>query len=141
MKEIQIEINKDASDIGLAELIASLIRENCAQNESKRRIFSRLRGDVLIIAKDAEVSIHLSFESGKLTISNGNGKNAGFIIEANSDNIINLSNIRLLMGYPFLINREGLGIIRNILNRDIEIRGISANILFGLNLLRIISVN
>ncbi|MCX7958392.1 MAG: hypothetical protein N3B13_05030 [Deltaproteobacteria bacterium] len=141
MKEIQIEINKDAADIGLADLIASLIRDNCSNSLLKKRIFANLKGDVLITAKDADVSILLSFDKGRMSISDGKGKNSGLAIKADSENIIGLSNIRLLLGYPFLLNREGVETIIRLITGDIEIKGIGKNIIFGINLLRIISVN
>lgn len=141
MEDINIEIHKDALEIGFANLIASLLRENLQNNEEKRRVFEKLKGEVLIIAKDADVSILLSFQRGKLTIYNGDSKQANFVIKSNSEKIIGLSNIKLFGGFPFLLNKIGIDIIKDILIKDIEIKGFMKNLLFGINLLKIISVN
>ncbi len=141
MKDIEIEINQDANEIGLAELISSLIRDNCNQSKDKREIFYSLKGDVLVYAKDADVSILLSFNKGKLTIYNGIGRNTEFSINATSENIIDLSNLRLLSGFPLLLDKTGYKIIKGFFTGEIKINGVMKNILFGINLLRIISVN
>ncbi|MGB9599153.1 MAG: hypothetical protein ACP5QK_10220 [Myxococcota bacterium] len=141
MRDIEIEINRDAEDIGLAELISSLIRENITASQNKRRIFSKLKGDVTIVATDAEVSILLSFDRGRVSIYNGQSHKSDFIIRANSEDIIGLSNIKLLFGYPFLINKGGINILKKLLTKKIELKGVIKNIIFGINLLRIISVN
>ncbi|MCX7945281.1 MAG: hypothetical protein N2746_12305 [Deltaproteobacteria bacterium] len=139
-QDIQIDIHNDAKDIGLSELIASLIKDNCNQNTKKYKIFSNLKGDVQIIAKDADISIILSFNKGKLTIYNGYGKSLDFAIKADSDKIIGLSRIKLFWSYPLLFNKEGIGIIKDMIAKDIEIKGILKRIIFGINLLRIISI-
>ncbi len=141
MEAIDITINNDAKEIGLAELITSLIRDNCLQNEKKAKIFKNLSGEVKISATDAEVFIILTFDRGKLIVRNGENIPIPFEIIAGSEDIINISNIKLFMTYPLLTNREGFKIIREIIKGRIVIRGIITNIIFGLNLLRIISVN
>lgn len=141
MEEININIKDDAKEIGLAELIASLIRENCLHNRKKARIFSRLLGMVKITATDADVSIILEFNKGNLTIKDGTNIPVPFEVIASSENIINLSNIRLFLSYPILISREGIETIKAALNGKIAIKRILTNIPFGINLLRIISIN
>lgn len=141
MSDIKIDINEDARDIGLAELISSLINDNISANQMKKEIFKKLKGEVKIIATDADVSILLSFDEGSLTIYNGQNYECKFIIKASSEDIIGLSNIKLLLSYPFLINREGLKILKDILTKNIEIKGMFKNLIFGINLLRIISIN
>lgn len=141
MKEININIKDDAKEVGLAELMASLIRENCLQNRKKARIFSRLSGMVKITARDADVSIILEFNDGNLTIKDGANIHVPFEIIASSENIINLSNIKLFLSYPIFISREGIETIKAFVNGEIIIKRILTNIPFGINLLRIISIN
>jgi len=141
MKDIEIVIDDEVKDVGLADLMCSLIKDNCAQNDTKRNIFLSLNGEVLITATDAEVTILLSFKNGKLHINNGSNQSPNLRIRATSDRIIGLSNIGLFMGYPNLLNRSGFEILRALFKREIVIEGIMNNLIFGINLLRLISVN
>jgi len=138
--EIEIVIDDNAKEIGLAELIGNLIKDNCIQNEKKRQIFTSLKGEVLITAKDAEVSILLSFMKGRLLIKKGESR-TGFHIKGSSDSIISLSNTRLFLGFPSLLNRNGFELLKSLLKKDIEIEGLKGNISFGIKLLRIISID
>lgn len=142
MNDIEIEIQKEVSEIGLSEIIASLIKENCAQSKSKRDIFLKLEGDVRIVARDAEVSVLLSFKKGRLIIEPVNDeKSADLTIIANSEDIVSLSNIKLIGGYPLLINKEGLKLLKKIFTKGIILKGAINNLGFTLNLLRLFSIN
>src|SRR5438552_18981722 len=79
-----------AQDNGLACMLAELVKENLSKPE-KRADFDQLGIAIGIVAPDAEVSLTLDFDRGKLTIYDGVRPGAGLVVTTDSERITKLS--------------------------------------------------
>ena len=98
----QIELAPGAEENGLASMLAGLVRQNLEAKPHKEGDFNALTGVVSIVADDAEVSLTLRFEGGKLTIHDGIVGIPDVTIRGSSDIILALSNLPLTtpLGLP-----------------------------------------
>ena len=99
-EEPVILLDEGARDVGLADMIFNLIRQNLEQKPYKRRSFQALKSNVVIVASDIEITITLAFQSGKLTIYNGIVGEADLKIVTDHDVILELSLINICLGLP-----------------------------------------
>ena len=114
--------------VGFGVMLSDLIKQNLENNPRKLLPFSlltRLKSKVVIEAPDAEVIITLSFGDGKLMVRNGADPKAKVRIIANSDVILELSQVRVVAGLPWIWDEVGKAMIKRMLNREVKIRGIA----------------
>ena len=73
MKEQEpvIVLDEGARDGGLAEMLFNLLRQNLEQKPQKLSSFRALHSNVVIVARDIDITVTLAFKGGKLTIYNG----------------------------------------------------------------------
>jgi hypothetical protein len=141
LAEPEITVDRGAQENGLANMVAELLRANVESSRRKRAVFSRLKGSVGISATDAEVDVTLVFDRGRCLIHDGilGGTIVG--VSADSDSIIQLSNVRLVGGQPFFFDRTGRAVLRKILRRTIRIRGLLRHPVTLTRLTIVLSVN
>ena len=95
MAEPDITVDKDAEENGLGNMVAELLRANVATSSYKGRVFSRMKGSVGLDATDAEVKVTLVFDRGRCVVHDGLLEGTAVTVSADSDSIIELSNVRL----------------------------------------------
>jgi hypothetical protein len=107
--EADVRLAPDATENGLASMLADLVRQNLEAKPQKKRDFAALVGSVAIVADDADVSLTLRFErGGKLTIHDGIVGVPDVTIRGASEVIMALSNLPLAtrLGLPIPSPRD-----------------------------------
>ena len=140
-EEPVILLDEGAKDVGLADMVFNLIRQNLEQKPHKLSNFQALKSNVVIVASDLEITITLAFQSGKLTIYNGIDGEADLKIVTNHDVILELGLINICLGLPNYFDKTGRDILKNLLLGKLRIEGMFKHPLQLTHLTKIFSVN
>ena len=124
MAEPEITVDKSAEENGLANMVAELLRANIESSAHKKAVFTRMKGPVGLAATDAEVSVTLVFERGSCVVHDGILEGTTVTVSADSDSILELSNVRLVGGLPYYFDRAGRAVVSKAVRRVIHIRGL-----------------
>jgi hypothetical protein len=122
--EPEITVDKSAEENGLGNMVADLLRANVESSAYKRRVFSRMKGAVGLLATDAEVQVTLAFDRGRCVIHEGLLAGTTVTVSTDSDSIIELSNVRIVGGLPWLFDKAGRAVVGKALGGVIRIRGL-----------------
>jgi hypothetical protein len=141
MKKPVIVLDDEARDVGLTEMMFNLIRQNLEQKPQKLSSFQALHSNVVIVARDIDITVTLAFKGGQLTIYNGVVGKADLKIIADHDAILALSLINIFMGLPNYFDRTGRDILKKLLLRNLKIEGMLKHPLQLIHLIKIFSVN
>ena len=141
MKEPVIILDDGAKDVGLAEMLFNLLRQNLEQNPQKLSSFLALNSNVVMVARDIDITITLSFRRGELKIHDGVVGDADLKIIANHDAILELSLINICMGLPNYFDKTGRNVLKKVLLGDLKIEGLLRHPLQLTHLTKIFSVN
>ncbi len=106
-------------------MLGGLIEANVSARPEKRDDFDRLRGRVGIDAVDAGESVTLDFEGGHLTLHNGLLPGRQITITAESETVLQLSNLRIgPLGMPVYVDETGRSVVGKLLSRKLRIAGL-----------------
>jgi len=141
MEKPVMVLDEGARDVGLAEMIFNLIRQNLEQKPQRLPSFRVLNSNVVIVARDINITVTLAFKEGELTIYNGIVGKAHLKIIADHDAILDLSLINIFKGFPNYFNRAGRTILKKLLLGDLKIEGMLNHPLQLIHLTKIFSVN
>ena len=141
MKRPVIVLDEGAKDVGLAEMLFNLLSQNLEQNPQKLWSFEALKSNVVIVARDIDITITLAFKGGELTIYDGIVGKADLKIVADHDAILALSLIHIFMGLPNYLDKTGRDILKRLLRRSIQIEGLLKHPVQLTHLTKIFSVN
>ena len=141
MEQPRIILDEEAKDVGLAEIVFNLIRQNLEQRPHKRSSFNALHSNVVIVARDIDITITLVFSGGELKIYNGIAGKADLKIVADHDAILTLSLINIFMGLPNYFDATGRDILKKLLHGNLKIEGLLKHPLQLVHLTKIFSVN
>jgi len=141
MKQPVITLDDGAKDVGLAEMLFNLLRQNLEQNPQKMSSFERLNSNVVIVARDIDITITLAFRKGELTIYNGIVGKTDLMITADHDAILDLSLINIFMGLPNYFDKVGRSILKKLLLGNLKIEGLLKHPLQLTHLTKLFSVN
>ncbi len=83
-----------------------------------------MKGSVGLIATDAEVKLTLVFDRGRCVVHDGILEGTGVTVTADSDSILELSNVRLVGGLPYYFDEPGRAVVSKVFGRAIRIRGL-----------------
>jgi len=136
-----IILDDGAKDVGLAEMLFNLLRQNLEQNPQKMSSFERLNSNVVIVARDIDITITLAFRKGELTIYNGIVGKTDLMITADHDAILDLSLINIFMGLPNYFDKVGRSILKKLLLGNLKIEGLLKHPLQLTHLTKLFSVN
>lgn len=145
-----IKLAPDARDNGFATMLASLVRENIDAKPQKNRDFAGLRGNVAIVADDADVALTLCFEGqGKLTIHDGIVGVPHVTIRGPSEVIMALSSMPLVTRFGLPIpdprDREAMKTVRAIAaairSGRLHVYGMALHPLLVMKLTRVMSIH
>jgi hypothetical protein len=136
-----IRLAVGAEDIGLASMLADLIRQNLEQNPRKLADFQRLAVSVFIDVIDAEVSITLAFAEGALVVHAGSHGEPGISIATSADLLLALCMLRVVKGIPRPFHRDSRALIGNMIRGAVKISGIARNPVQMVRFARLMSVN
>src|SRR4030043_1917659 len=141
MIEPVIILDDGAKDVGLAEMLFNLLRQNLEQNPQKRSSFEALNSNVVIVARDIDITVTLTFRKGELTIYNGVVGKTDLMIIADHDAILDLSLINIFMGLPNYFDKVGRSILKKLLLGNLKIEGLLKHPLQLTHLTKLFSVN
>ena len=141
MEQPVIILDEGAKDVGLADMVFHLIRQNLEQKPHRLSSFRALNSNVAIMARDIDVTVTLVFENGKLTIYNGIVGKTDLKIIADHDAILDLCLLNISMGLPNYFNRNGRVILKKLLVAKLKIEGLFKHPLQLTYLTKLFSVN
>lgn len=145
----QIDLAPGAEANGMASMIAELLRQNLEQKPHKCADLNALIGSVAIVAEDAEVSLTMHFDQGRVTIHDGIVGIPDVTIRGDSESVLALSNLPLhpWLNAPLASPRdpEGWPVLRGLIsslwNRKLRIHGAVLHLPLMLRVARVMSVN
>lgn len=135
-----IALAPDARDVGLAAMLADLIRQSLEQNPRKRVDFDRLDTVIQIHVRDADVTVSLVFETGRLVVHGGACGEPRIRISADAEAVLALCMVKLVAGVPHPLHRHNRRLIRMIATGEIRVEGIPRSPLQLLRFTRLVSV-
>lgn len=141
MAEPDITLDPGAAENGLAGMVAELLRANVASSPAKAAAFGRMKGSVGLTATDAEVSLTLAFDRGRCVVYDGVRPEAEAGVTADSDSILELSNVRIVGGLPWLLDGKGRALVAKVRRGTIRIRGLLRHPVTLTRLAVVLSVN
>jgi hypothetical protein len=141
MEQPVIILDEEAKAAGLAEMVFNLIRQNLEQRPQKLSSFKALHSNVVIVARDIDITITLAFSRGELTIYNGTVGKADLKIIADHDAILALSLIKIFIGLPNYFDKTGRDILKKLLCGSLKIEGLLKHPFQLVHLTKIFSVN
>jgi hypothetical protein len=119
----KIVVHKSAEENGMATMLAELMRTNIATSCYKNACFHMLKTTVGLRVPDAEVSATLVFNRGTCVLYDGIDGSTELTIEADSEDLLNLSNINLVAGLPFYLDETGRDILLKSVSGKVKIEG------------------
>jgi hypothetical protein len=141
MEKPVLVLDEGAKDVGLAEMMFNLIRQNLEQKPQRLSSFKALNSNVVITARDIDITVTLAFKRGELTIYNGIVGKPDLKIIADHDAILGLTLVNICMGLPNYFDKTGRGIFKNLLLGSLKIEGMLRHPLQLIHLSKIFSVN
>jgi len=136
-----IILDDGAKDVGLAEMLFNLLRQNLEQKPEKVSSFKALDSNVVMVARDIDITLTLAFKRGELKIYDGVVGKPDLKIIADHDAILELSLINICMGLPNYFNKTGRNVFKKVLLGNLKIEGLLRHPLQLTHLTKIFSVN
>jgi len=140
MEKPVIVLDEGARDVGLAEMMFNLIRQNLEQNPRKIKGFNSLDAKVMIEARDIQIIIGLEFEQGRLTVSKGFSPKPDLHIISDSETILALCLVKIKFGLPYFFDANGFRIFKKLLSGELVIKGLMSQFPSLVKLTKIFSV-
>ncbi len=141
MAEPEITVDKGAEENGLGNMVADLLRANVESSALKKKVFSRMKGAVGLVATDAEVQVTLALRSRTLRHPRRHPPGNSGLVTTDSDSILELSNVRIVGGLPYLFDKAGRGVVGKVARWEIRIRGLLRHPVTLTRLAIVLSVN
>ena len=140
MEKPVIFLNEGARDVGLAEMMFNLIRQNLEQNPEKIKDFNSLDAKVLIEARNIQIIIGLEFKQGKLTVSKGFSIKPDLHILTDSTTVLDLCLVKIKLGLPYFFDVNGFRVFKKLLTRKLIIKGLLSHFFLLVKLTKVFSV-
>jgi len=137
----RIALAPGAEGVGLAVMIADLIRQNLERSPRKDADFRKLSASVSMEVPDAEVTITLEFSRGALLVHDGQRDGAHLRIRADSTTLLALPLVRISAGLPNLFSPESSALRSGLLTGGVRIGGMLRHPLRLVRFTRLMSVN
>lgn len=120
----QINFAPGVDDAGLAVMMADIIKGNLKDKPARETDFNALNGNIYLQAVDSEVDMTMAFDKGTLTVHNGKVGNPKISIVTDSMTLLDLANLRVVLGLPFYFDKTGLLTILKLLTFKLKIKGL-----------------
>jgi hypothetical protein len=138
---MQIALAEGAENVGIASMLAQLIRQNLEQVPRKWTDFQKLNTSVFIDVPDAEVSVTLVFTDGALMVHAGMHGEPRIRITTSADVLLGLCMLKVVNGVPRPLHRHSRALIGNMLRGKARIAGILSSPVQLIRFARLLSVN
>ena len=136
----QIIIDKDAHDNGLANMIKDLLTQNIARHPKREKDANALNGNIIIDAKDIDVSLTLVCKKGEIHVKDGVIKPYKLKITTTSDNIMKLNMLRIRFGLPYYFDKTGREVLAMLFGGKLKIKGLLAHPIMLTHITKLFSV-
>jgi len=145
-----VQLAPGAEENGLAMMLADLVRQNLEAKPHKKDDFEALRGNVSIVADDADVALTMRFErGGKITIHDGIVGIPDVTIRGPSDAVLALSNMplatRLGLTIPDPRDREAVKTVKLVMGAmregKLHVYGAAFHLALVMRLTKVMSIN
>ena len=140
MSAPEIKVDPGAQENGLALMLADLLSQNLEQQPAKVKHFKRLKGNVSIVARDAEVALTMVFDGNACVVRDGVYGTPKLSIECDSEAVLGMSTVPLRAGLPDLLDEQGRAMLGQILSGKVKIKGLFLHPLMLVALTNIFSV-
>ena len=140
MEKPVILLDEGARDVGLAEMMFNLIRQNLEQNPQKIKGFNSLDANIAIEARDIQIIIGLEFKHGKLTISKDSSFKPDLHILSDSETILALCLLKIKFGLPYFFDANGFKVLKKLLAKELVIKGLLSHFAALVKLTKVFSV-
>jgi len=131
----------DAEPSAFASMLGGLIEANIANSAAKKRDFDALGARVGVFVTDIDEGVTLDFKKGTLVVHNGLEPKRDLTIRAESDTVMNLSNLKIgAFGMPVYYDATGRGVASKLLQGKLRIDGLLGNLATLNSVTRIFSV-
>jgi hypothetical protein len=137
---IQITIDKDAQDNGLANMIKDLLAQNITNHPEREKDAKVLNGGIVIDANDIEVSLTLICKNGHIHIKNGVVEPYKLKITTASDNIMKLNMLKIKFGLPYYFDKAGREVLAMLFGGKLKIKGLLAHPIMLTHITKLFSV-
>ncbi len=137
---VEVTIQQEATDNGLATILSDLLRQNLHQNPGKIKTFNSLKAKVFIEALDLRVAVGLEFKCGSLIISGNLMGQPDLHIITDSTTLLDLCLLKIKFGLPYFFDGAGFKIFKKLLTGKLLIRGMFRHSFTLLKLTRLFSV-
>jgi len=141
MKKPVILLDEGAQGVGLGEMLFNLLGQNLEQKPPRAFCFEALNSNVVIVARDIDITVTLAFKQGEMTIYNGIIGKADLKIIADHDVILDLSLVNILKGFPNFFDKTGRAILKKLFLGNLKIEGMLRHPLQLICLTKIFSVS
>ncbi len=138
--QARIRLAPGAEEVGLAVMLADLIRQNLEQDPARWEDFEKLDAHICLEAHDAEVTVTLEFARGTLLIHGERGA-PSIHISSTAEGLLSLPVVRIVAGLPHLFGPKGRGLRRGLLTGKVKISGIFLKPIQLIRFTRLMSVN
>jgi len=136
-----VRLAAGAQEVGLAVIMADLIRANLEHDPRKWTDFAKLDLRISLEAIDADVSVTLAFHGGTLVIHKGIQGLPALGIAASAEALIGLAAVRITAGLPFLFGRDGKALRKALRTGRVKIAGALRRPAQLIRFTRLMSVN
>lgn len=128
----------DPEPNGLAELVGRLLEANLSSSPERRRFLGP--AVVVLVARDAEVSVTVRVRRDGAEVSNGAAEEGVHVrVEGLGQDLIDLATVPLRLGLPDLTRRAGRATVARILRGDVRVSGVLRHPLRTSRFLRLLS--
>ncbi len=135
-----IRLDDGAKNNGLAGMMTDLIRQNISNHPGRDKVFRAMKGNVVLVAKDIDVSLTLEFSPDGMVAYDGVKPPYSLKIETDSDNILKLSTLKIKAGLPYYFDKTGREVLGMLFKRRLRINGLFAHPLLLTRLTKLFSV-
>jgi hypothetical protein len=120
-----IDFAPGMDDAGLPVMIAGIIKGNLEAKPQRKGDFNALDGNIYMKADDIDIDMTLVFEKGKLTVHSGKAGEPKISISTDSETLLDLANIDVVLGLPYYFDKTGLGVLKKLfITRELKIGGL-----------------
>lgn len=124
---------------GLAHMLGDLVRGNLATHPDRVKVLESMRGRVNVHATDAEVEVGMVFTGGEVSVGSP-VEDADVSIRCDSETLLELTSVPLLMGRPDITTPEGRSVVTKVLKRALVIDGLIRHQMLVTRLQQLLSV-
>jgi SCP-2 sterol transfer family len=135
-----ITMAPSAEEVPMAGMLAEMLRSNLEKPE-KLKAFNSLKARVFLNAEDAETSMTMDFDKGKLTVYGGEEGKPDISIITDAETLLELANINIKMGMPYYFDKTGMGIVKKLLKGNLKIKGMFTHLGALTKVTKVMSLN